>query len=129
MANSPASRSSWHARFRACALSASTARRMPSQSRRRSKPVSDVTAPRRLEAFLEMLAAERGAARLTLEAYRNDLAQAAAFLKRRGVALADASDDDLRKYMAGMAEAQLAAMYLRRSSSDASASATPRRFR
>ena len=82
---------------------------MPSQSRRRSKPVSDVTAPRRLEAFLEMLAAERGAARLTLEAYRNDLAQAAAFLKRRGIALADASGDDLRKYMAGMAEAQLAA--------------------
>ena len=42
---------------------------------------------RRLEAFLEMLAAERGAARLTLSAYRDDLEDLAAFLAARGVAL------------------------------------------
>ena len=39
----------------------------------------------RLEAFLEMLAAERGAARLTLAAYRNDLADLAGFLAARGI--------------------------------------------
>ena len=37
-------------------------------------------ASHRLEAFLEMLAAERGAARLTIEAYRNDLGDFAGFL-------------------------------------------------
>ena len=45
---------------------------------------------RRLDAFFEMLAAERGAARLTLTAYRNDLGDLTAFLAARGVALADA---------------------------------------
>ena len=55
---------------------------------------------RHVEAFLEMLAAERGAARLTLAAYRNDLADFAAF------SAVDASDrdgdrpSDLRRYLA-----------------------------
>ncbi len=35
-----------------------------------------------IEAFLEMMAAERGAARNTLEAYRRDLNEAAAFLRK-----------------------------------------------
>ena len=39
---------------------------------RSEKPEAVAVSPR-LEAFLEMLAAERGAARLTLSAYRNDL--------------------------------------------------------
>ena len=39
-----------------------------------------------LDAFLEMMAAERGAARHTLDAYRRDLAAFAAFLR----------DDDAR---------------------------------
>ena len=56
--------------------------------------------PRR-EAFLEMLAAERGAARLTLAAYRNDLADCARFLA--GAALEDASGDDLRRYLGALA--------------------------
>ena len=38
---------------------------------------------KRLEAFLEMLAAERGAARLTLAAYRNDLADLDRLSRRR----------------------------------------------
>ncbi|MGO9786141.1 MAG: site-specific tyrosine recombinase XerD [Stellaceae bacterium] len=55
---------------------------------------------RSLEAFLEMLAAERGSAAPTLAAYRNDLDQAAAFLKRRDSSLKSASSDDLRRYLA-----------------------------
>ncbi len=51
-----------------------------------------------------MLAAERGAAKLTLAAYRNDLAHAAAFL---GGALESASTDDLRRYLAALAEARM----------------------
>jgi integrase/recombinase XerD len=57
---------------------------------------------RNLEAFLEMLAAERGAAALTLAAYRNDLDQVAGFLKRRGATLKSASSDDLRRYLAAL---------------------------
>ena len=45
--------------------------------------------PLRLEAFLEMLAAERGAARLTVAAYQNDLIDLAGFLAARGQALED----------------------------------------
>jgi integrase/recombinase XerD len=55
---------------------------------------------RSLEAFLEMLASERGSAAPTLAAYRNDLDQAEAFLKRRGRSLKYASSDDLRRYLA-----------------------------
>ncbi len=51
-------------------------------SRNDRRPASaQAAAPsRHVEAFLEMLAAERGAARLTLAAYRNDLADLAGFL-------------------------------------------------
>ena len=61
-----------------------------------------------LDAFLEMLAAERGAAALTLAAYRNDLNQVAAFLKARKVELIEASSDDLRRYFASLAGAKRA---------------------
>jgi len=47
-----------------------------------------------------MLASERGSAAPTLAAYRNDLDQAEAFLKRRGRSLKYASSDDLRRYLA-----------------------------
>jgi integrase/recombinase XerD len=52
-----------------------------------------VPASKHLEAFLEMLAAERGAAPLTLAAYRNDLADLALFLaaRRRRVETTDAA--------------------------------------
>jgi integrase/recombinase XerD len=59
------------------------------------------------EAFLEMLAAERGAARLTIEAYRRDLADFAGFLKARPPA--SASADDIREYLARLAGAGLSA--------------------
>lgn len=64
---------------------------------------------RHAEAFLEMLAAERGAARNTLLAYRADLEDAAAFLATRGVALAAAGEADLRAYLEALAAAGLSA--------------------
>ncbi len=50
----------------------------------RSSAAAVVAVSPRLEAFLEMLAAERGAARLTLAAYRNDLLDLSGFLCRPG---------------------------------------------
>src|SRR5213595_153135 len=55
---------------------------------------------RRLEAFLEMLAAERGAARLTIAAYRADLVHLASFLAGRGQALETADAAALHAYFA-----------------------------
>jgi integrase/recombinase XerD len=56
-----------------------------------------------LDAFLEMMAAERGAARHTLDAYRRDLADFRGFLARRGAALQQAGGDDIRAYLADLA--------------------------
>jgi integrase/recombinase XerD len=60
-------------------------------------------ADRHSEAFLEMLAAERGAARNTLLAYDRDLSDFAGFAASRGEAVAAASAETLRQYMAGLA--------------------------
>src|SRR5437660_8345066 len=70
--------------------------------------------PHRLEAFLEMLAAERGAARLTLAAYRNDLLHLAGFLARRGTGLDAADAAALHDYLAAMTTRQLAPRTLAR---------------
>ena len=64
---------------------------------------------RHLEAFLEMLAAERNAARNTLVAYQSDLEDFAAFAARSGQALAGAGADTLRAYLAGLSAAGLSA--------------------
>jgi integrase/recombinase XerD len=56
-------------------------------------------APRHLDLFLEMLAAERGAARNTLDAYGRDLRDFAGFAARRGQAADDAGTDLLRAYI------------------------------
>jgi len=61
---------------------------------------------RHVEAFLEMLAAERGAAALTLAAYRADLADFAR--ARASDAIATAATEDLRQYLSRLAKAQLA---------------------
>jgi len=66
-------------------------------------------ASRHVEAFLEMLAAERGAAALTIDAYRRDLADFAGFLARSGVAVEAAGTAALRRYFAGLAGAGMAA--------------------
>ncbi|MCO6415275.1 tyrosine recombinase [Siccirubricoccus sp. KC 17139] len=59
---------------------------------------------RHLEAFLEMLAAERGAARNTLTAYRTDLEDAAAFATRQGVPLREAGPELLRAWLRHLAD-------------------------
>jgi integrase/recombinase XerD len=60
----------------------------------------------RIEAFLEMLAAERGAAALTISAYATDLDDLARFLEAD---IAQASSEDLRRYFTARAEAGMGA--------------------
>ena len=52
-----------------------------------------------IELFLEMLSAERGAAKNTLEAYSRDIGDFSSYLAGRGRALATARPDDLRAYL------------------------------
>jgi integrase/recombinase XerD len=66
------------------------------------------SASRHVEAFLEMLAAERGAAKLTIVAYRNDLDDFAAFLAGAGIAVEGADAAALRRYLARLAGAGMA---------------------
>ena len=61
-----------------------------------------------VEAFLEMMAAERGAARRTIEAYGRDLGALSGFLARSGVAVEAAQTADLRRYLQRLAGAGLA---------------------
>jgi integrase/recombinase XerD len=74
-------------------------------ARRRGK-LRTALASRHIEAFLEMLAAERGAAKLTHDAYRRDLDDAAAALG--ATPLAAATTADLRRYLARLARRALA---------------------
>jgi integrase/recombinase XerD len=62
-----------------------------------------------LEAFLAMLAAERGAADNTLQAYRRDLDEFLAFLGTRGRSLRNAQATDIGAYLRARSEAGLAA--------------------
>ena len=64
---------------------------------------------RHCEAFLEMLAAERGAARNTLLAYEADLGGFAAFARARGQSAAGADGETLRAWLRGLDEEGLAA--------------------
>jgi len=66
-------------------------------------PVSDA---RHIEAFLEMLAAERGAAPNTLVAYRSDLADFAGFLGAAEPS-EQASTADVRRYLAHLAATRM----------------------
>ncbi|ACB96964.1 site-specific tyrosine recombinase XerD [Beijerinckia indica] len=52
-----------------------------------------------IEAFLDMIGAERGAARNTLEAYGRDLTDYAQALADRGRSLLDATSEDIRHYL------------------------------
>jgi integrase/recombinase XerD len=54
------------------------------------------------EAFLEMMAVERAAARNTLSAYSRDLTDAAGFLATRGTGLAEASAEHIEAYFADL---------------------------
>ena len=62
-----------------------------------------------LEAFLEMMSAERGAAAHTLEAYRRDLLDYAAYLRKRSRSLVNGSAADVRGYLSTLSEAGLKA--------------------
>jgi integrase/recombinase XerD len=64
---------------------------------------------RHVEAFLEMLAAERGAARNTLLAYEADLADFAGFAAGRGCAVAGADGTVCAAYMSGLGAVGLSA--------------------
>jgi len=62
-----------------------------------------------VDAFLDMMAAERAVAANTLAAYRRDLADAAAWLlERRGVGLVAAGGEDLREYLMALVEERAA---------------------
>jgi len=67
-----------------------------------------------LEAFLEMLSAERGAAPLTIAAYRTDLSDLSRFLSARATALGMADEAALHAYLAAAATALLAPRSLAR---------------
>lgn len=72
---------------------------------RQRKPKTEL-APgdaRHVDAFLEMLAAERGAARLTIDAYRRDLIDFARFAGAGGRAIADADAETVRGYLSHLA--------------------------
>ena len=57
-----------------------------------------------IDAFLEMLGAERGASPNTLDAYRRDLNDFAGFLDCRGVSIDAAEAADIAGYLAGLSE-------------------------
>jgi integrase/recombinase XerD len=63
---------------------------------------------RHIEAFLQMLAAERGAAQNTLEAYRRDLDDFLGFLDRRTCSLLGATQREIGAYLRSLSEAGLA---------------------
>jgi len=67
-----------------------------------------------VEAFLEMLAAERGAASLTLTAYRNDLRVISGFLADRGVDIERACAQELHTYFVSAEAARLSPRTLAR---------------
>jgi integrase/recombinase XerD len=67
-----------------------------------------------VELFLDMQAAERGAGKNTLDAYRNDLADLLAHLRAANVTVAKASTDDLRDFLVSVTERGLATASLAR---------------
>ncbi|MCE9522757.1 MAG: site-specific tyrosine recombinase XerD [Alphaproteobacteria bacterium] len=62
-----------------------------------------------LEAFLEMLSAERGASVHTLDAYRRDLLDYSGFLRARSRGLANGTAADIRAFLVSLSEAGLKA--------------------
>lgn len=66
-------------------------------------------AQRHIEAFVEMLSVERGAAANTVEAYRRDLDQYCAYLKAHAVELTAAAPADISGWLVALSEAGLGA--------------------
>lgn len=67
-----------------------------------------------LEAFLEMISAERGAAANTLTAYRRDLEGFSDFLGKRGGTLLSAETEDIRAYLGALTKSDMAPRTLAR---------------
>ena len=63
---------------------------------------TEVTAQRLIGRFLEMMSAERGAAKNSILAYGHDLEDYAAFLTSRSTDMKQASSEDVRGYMADL---------------------------
>ncbi len=70
----------------------------------RQRPQVKSASPRLTGLFLDMLAAERGAGKNTLEAYTRDLEDLAAYLAAKRKTIAAATTSDLRAYLATLAE-------------------------
>lgn len=69
-----------------------------------------MTAPgAHLQAFLEMLAAERGAAQNTIDAYVRDLTDYVSFLNARGRSVEQSDSKDIQLYLHALSDAGLAA--------------------
>ncbi len=62
-----------------------------------------------IEAFLEMLSAERGAAENTIDAYRRDLTDFSAHTTKYGKSLVDVAAEDIRRYLGELSDQGLAA--------------------
>ncbi len=75
--------------------------------------MTDAPSPRsdrpQIEAFLDMMAAERGASPNTLDAYRRDLEEAAAWFAARGLSFATADSEAVRGHLAALHARGLAA--------------------
>ena len=80
-----------------------------SGSTRSAEPADEQRPPQRLEAFLEMMSAERGAADNTLQAYRRDLEDCFADHRRRGTRRSRRRAD-IRAYLAEHRRARLRAV-------------------
>ena len=74
----------------------------------KSKARHDFTDPQ-VDSFLEMMAAERGAAVHTLNAYRADLSALQLFIKARGKRFLNAQTKELRAYLGAVHKAGLSA--------------------
>jgi len=73
-----------------------------------AKGTSQTAGGPELSLFLDMLMAERGAASHTIAAYTRDISDFLAFLAARNVRAPEASADDVRAYLAGLADRGLA---------------------
>ena len=71
--------------------------RIPAAPTQSERPPADTAQP-----FLDMLAAERGAAANTLAAYRRDLDDYLAYLKEKSIDPVDARASEIRAYIAGL---------------------------
>ena len=74
-----------------------------------ARPTSAVPDAHLIEAFLEMMSAERGAAANTMAAYRRDLEDYTRFLARRGTKLEAATAEAARAYLGNLADRAFAA--------------------